>query len=91
MVERDVFQVRLSEACLGLGAGQVLQLVANAAASSPGVSYVLAPNSLALHTPSGLSVELQVTADTQLKIRRISGDHSQYSQLCHQLIESMTS
>lgn len=50
---------------------------------------------LALEYPGGIQIELRVFEDTEcelkgLKMRRISGDHLQYNQLCQQLISCMT-
>lgn len=50
---------------------------------------------LALEYPGGVQIELRVCEDTGcelkgLKMRRISGDHLQYNQLCQQLISCMT-
>jgi hypothetical protein len=49
---------------------------------------------LALEYPGGVQIELRVFEDTGcelkgLKMRRISGDHLQYNQLCQQLISCM--
>jgi hypothetical protein len=50
---------------------------------------------LALEYPGGVQIELRVCEDTGcelkgLKLRRISGDHLQYNQLCQELISCMT-
>lgn len=50
---------------------------------------------LALEYPGGVQIELRVCEDTGcelkgLKMRRISGDHFQYNQLCQELISCMT-
>ncbi|PSN34704.1 hypothetical protein C0J52_19023 [Blattella germanica] len=50
---------------------------------------------LALEYPGGVQIELRVCEDTGcelkgLKMRRISGDHLQYNQLCQELISCMT-
>lgn len=50
---------------------------------------------LALMCPGGVQIELRVYEDTGcelkgLKLRRISGDHLQYNQLCQELISCMT-
>jgi serine/threonine-protein kinase SIK3 len=50
---------------------------------------------LALEYPGGVQIELRVCENTGcelkgLKLRRISGDHFQYNQLCQQLISCIT-
>lgn len=50
---------------------------------------------LALEYPGGVQIELRVCEDVGcelkgLKMRRISGDHLQYNQLCQELISCMT-
>ena len=60
-----------------------------------GVSGGSEEGGLALEYPGGVQIELRVCEDAGcelkgLKLRRISGDHLQYNQLCQELISCMT-
>uniref|UniRef100_A0A1B6C6L2 Non-specific serine/threonine protein kinase n=1 Tax=Clastoptera arizonana TaxID=38151 RepID=A0A1B6C6L2_9HEMI len=89
------FSVALSEFCSRLATPEVLSLVeraVNATVPPTLQSYSKDNNSIALEYPCGLQVELQVlSCNTQLKMRRISGDQGQYSALCQQLVACMSS
>lgn len=89
------FSVALSEFCSRLAATDILGLVERVvSATMPPTlhSYNKDNTSLALEYPCGLQVELQVLShNTQLKMRRISGDQGQYSALCQQLVACMSS
>ncbi|XP_014240999.1 serine/threonine-protein kinase SIK3-like isoform X2 [Cimex lectularius] len=88
------FQVSLSEFCSNLAASEVISLLqktVSAIAPSEFHCYTKDGPALALQSPSGLHVELQVERNAQLKMRRISGDQGQYADLCHQLVACMTS
>ncbi|XP_073996581.1 serine/threonine-protein kinase SIK3-like isoform X2 [Rhodnius prolixus] len=88
------FQVSLSEFCSSLAASEVICLLeqaVSAIAPSDFQCYTKDGPALALQSPSGLHVELQVERNAQLKMRRISGDQGQYTALCQQLVACMTS
>lgn len=88
------FEVALSEFCSQLATPDILGLVEKAVSATlpPSIHSFSTDNTLALEYPCGLQVELQVLSqNTQLKMRRISGDQGQYSALCHQLVACMSS
>uniref|UniRef100_A0A0A9Y3Q2 non-specific serine/threonine protein kinase n=1 Tax=Lygus hesperus TaxID=30085 RepID=A0A0A9Y3Q2_LYGHE len=88
------FQVSLSEFCSSLAASEVISLLqrtVSAITPSDFQCYTKDGPTLALHSPTGLHVELQVERNAQLKMRRISGDQGQYTDLCRHLVACMTS
>lgn len=90
------FEVELSEVCSKLEPTDILELVKQTIASNlPPKVCVDVCDKLALEYEGGLQIELKVCEDKQreskgLKVRRISGDHLVYNQLCQQLISCMT-
>ncbi|XP_014273790.3 serine/threonine-protein kinase SIK3 [Halyomorpha halys] len=86
------FQVPLSEPCSRLATNEVVALLEQAVTAVAPSEFrcVGRGDALLLESPSGLHVELEVGRQ-RLKMRRISGDQMQYSQLCHHLIASISS
>ncbi|KAK3913599.1 Serine/threonine-protein kinase SIK3 [Frankliniella fusca] len=87
------FQVTLSDSCAQLATSDVLGIVKDLIdRRKPPQGFVVGgcgDNGLALEYPSGVQIELRVCKG-ELKMRRISGDHHQYSELCRELISCMT-
>lgn len=99
------FEVRLSEYYSELKANDILTIVKKIIdvkappkccflSSSEDLSANDEENGLSLEYPGGVQIELKVCEKSGceqkgLKLRRISGDQIQYSQLCHQLISCM--
>ncbi|CAG2054236.1 unnamed protein product [Timema podura] len=100
------FKVTLSDFCSRLTATDILGLVKrliDARAPPKGFTFSshmsdsgdYSEGGLALEYPGGVQIELMVCTDLGcelkgLKMRRISGDQHQYSQLCQELISCMT-
>ncbi|XP_034233875.1 serine/threonine-protein kinase SIK3-like isoform X2 [Thrips palmi] len=86
------FQVTLSNSCAQLATSDVLGIVKDLIERGKPRDFVVGgcgDNGLALEYPSGVQIELRVCKG-ELKMRRISGDHHQYSELCRELISCMT-
>lgn len=99
------FEVRLSEHYSELNANDILNIVKRIIdvkappkccflSSSEDISDNDEENGLSLEYPGGVQIELKVCEKSGceqkgLKLRRISGDKIQYSQLCQQLISCM--
>lgn len=86
------FQVTLSNSCAQLATSDVLGIVKDLIERGKPREFVVGgcgDNGLALEYPSGVQIELRVCKG-ELKMRRISGDHHQYSELCRELISCMT-
>ncbi|XP_026279659.1 serine/threonine-protein kinase SIK3 isoform X2 [Frankliniella occidentalis] len=87
------FQVTLSDSCAQLATSDVLGIVKDLIdRRKPPQGFVVGgcgDNGLALEYPSGVQIELRVCKG-ELKMRRISGDLHQYSELCRELISCMT-
>lgn len=96
------FEVELSEVCSKLEPTDILEMVKQTINNQIPPKYcILKPSEdicdkLALEYENGLQIELKICEDKQkegskgLKVRRISGDHLVYNQLCQQLISCMT-
>lgn len=96
------FEVELSEVCSKLEPTDILEMVKQTINNQiPPKCCILKSASedlcdkLALEYEGGLQIELKICEDKQrdskgLKVRRISGDHLVYNQLCQQLISCMT-
>lgn len=91
------FEVTLSDFCSTLTSTDILGLVKRIIdVKAPPKGFLAFPagefeGGLALEYPGGIQIELRVTGEETkgLKLRRISGDQLQYSQLCHELISCM--
>lgn len=96
------FEVELSEVCSKLEPTDILEMVKQTINNQiPPKCCVFKSNTedicdkLSLEYEGGLQIELKICEDKQrdskgLKVRRISGDHLVYNQLCQQLISCMT-
>lgn len=86
------FEVPLSEPCSRLAPNQVVALLEQAvsAVAPSDFKCIGRGDALVLESPDGLHIELEVAMQC-LKMRRISGDQRQYSQLCHHLVASISS
>lgn len=96
------FEVELSEVCSKLEPTDILEMVKQTINNQlPPKCCELKSTSedicdkLSLEYEGGLQIELKICEDKQreskgLKVRRISGDHLVYNQLCQQLISCMT-
>lgn len=95
------FEVELSEVCSKLEPTDILEMVKQTINNQIPPKCCVVKSSedlcdkLALEYEGGLQIELKICEDKQrdskgLKVRRISGDHLVYNQLCQQLISCMT-
>lgn len=86
------FQVTLSDSCAQLATSDVLGIVKDLIDRRTPREFIVGgcgDNGLNLEYPGGVQIELRVCKG-ELKMRRISGDHHQYSELCRELISCMT-
>lgn len=86
------FQVPLSEPCSRLSPNEVVALLEQAVSALAPTEFkcIGRGDALVLESPCGVHIELEVGMQS-LKMRRISGDQRQYSQLCHHLVASISS
>lgn len=86
------FQVPLSEPCSRLSPNEVVALLEQAVSAIVPSEFkcVGRGDALVLESSCGVHIELEVGMQN-LKMRRISGDQRQYSQLCHHLVASISS
>lgn len=84
------FEVALSDFCSTLCVNDILQYVRGQLVARGSIVGETADRSgLALQGPGGVQIELRVSGEADsrgLRMRRISGDQLQYSQLCHELL-----
>lgn len=96
------FEMQLSEVCSKLKPNDILELVKQTINNQIPPKHCVTKSAeedysdkLSLEYEGGLQIELKICEDKQreskgLKVRRISGDHLVYNQLCQQLISCMT-
>lgn len=96
------FEMQLSEVCSKLEPNDILELVKQTINNQIPPKHCVTKSAeedysdkLSLEYEGGLQIELKICEDKQreskgLKVRRISGDHLVYNQLCQQLISCMT-
>ena len=89
------FQVPLADLCAQWASmdvlGLVQQLISKRGADRPGSGFVIggvANNELTLEHAGGMQIKLRLCKG-ELRMRRISGDHRQYSQLCQELCHEL--
>lgn len=87
----DAFVVDLSEFYSKSTTGNILNIVKYLISSNIRAWPVLDKQNV-LQFPTGLQIELQVCsndtgANSYLKIQRLSGDSTEYSNICHRLVE----
>lgn len=87
----DAFVVDLSEFYSKSSTGNILNIVKYLISSNIRVCPVVDKQNV-LQFPTGLQIELQVCssdtrANSYLKIQRLSGDSTEYSNICHRLVE----
>ncbi|XP_044740420.1 uncharacterized protein DDB_G0283357 isoform X2 [Chrysoperla carnea] len=96
----DLYELTLSKGCAHLESTDILEIVKETINTQvPPKCFVLSNdnnvNSGVIEYEGGIQIELKVCEDKiqeskGLKMRRISGDHLIYNQLCQQLISCMT-
>lgn len=94
----DFYELTLSKGCAHLESGDILEIVKEAINNQiPPKCFVLRShenvNSGLIEYEGGIQIEVKVCEDKVqkgLKMRRISGDHLIYNQLCQQLISCMS-
>lgn len=87
----DAFVVDLSEFYSQSSTGNILNIVKCLISSNIRVCPVVDKQNV-LRFPTGLQIKLQVCssdtrANSYLKIQRLSGDSTEYSNICHRLVE----
>lgn len=87
----DAFVVDLSDFYSNFTTGNILNIVKYLISSNIRAWPVLDKQNV-LQFPTGLQIELEVCssdtgANSYLKIQRLSGDSTEYSNICHQLVE----
>lgn len=85
------FEVALSEVCSTLCVNDILDYIREQLVAKGSIVGETPDRSgLALQGPGGVQIELRVSGEADsrgLRMRRISGDQLQYSQLCHELLQ----
>lgn len=95
------FEVELSEVCSKLQATDILEMLKRTINDQVPPKFCVVKsesddlsNKLSLEYEGGIQIELKIITKQKdskgLKMRRISGDHLVYNQLCQQLISCMT-
>lgn len=87
----DAFVVDLSDFYSNVTSGNILSIVKYLISSNIQALPVLDKQNV-LQFPTGLQIELEVCssdtgANSYLKIQRLSGDSTEYSNICHRLVE----
>lgn len=87
----DAFVVDLSDFYSNFTSGNILNIVKYLISSNIRAWPVLDKQNV-LQFPTGLQIELEVCsndtgANSYLKIQRLSGDSTEYNNICHQLVE----
>jgi hypothetical protein len=84
------FEVALSDFCSRLCVNDILDYIREQLVAKGSIVGETPDRSgLALQGPGGVQIELRVSGEADargLRMRRISGDQLQYSQLCHELL-----